>query len=146
MHKSFSKVLIDQKRRFQSGVIWTSLPTEAGFAGVSKAQLVPWRQCCQVNEGYVHNTLLMRVLLINASLFKLHRLAPHSVWGIALTRTFVQQVLDHHMSQLTSALYSKAQSKARWNVQLLPSMDDDVMQQAKSKSKLEENIEQYLSR
>lgn len=57
------------------------------------------------------------------------------------------QVLGHHMSKLTSALYSKAQSAAEWDVRLIPSIDDgDERHHAKARAKLEENIEQYLSR
>ena len=57
------------------------------------------------------------------------------------------QVLGHHMSKLTSALYSKAQLAAQWDVRLIPSIDDgDERHQFKARAKLEQNIEQYLSR
>ena len=57
------------------------------------------------------------------------------------------QVLGHHMSKLTAALYSKAQATAEWEVRLIPSIDDgDEMHHAKARAELEQNIEQYLSR
>lgn len=57
------------------------------------------------------------------------------------------QVLGHHMSKHTSALYSKAQSTAQWSVKVLPSIDDGLdMQRGKARATLEQNVEQYLSR
>lgn len=56
------------------------------------------------------------------------------------------QVLGHHMSPLTAALYSKAQSAARWGVRLIPSIDDVDEMHQEARAKLEQNIEQYLSR
>ena len=57
------------------------------------------------------------------------------------------QVLGHHMSKRTAALYSSAQSVAQWDVKVLPCIDDGLeMQQGNAKSKLEQNVEQYLSR
>ena len=67
----------------------------------------------------------------------------------AHTATSMQcvQVLGHHMSKRTAALYNDAQSLAQWNVKVLPSIDDGVeMQRGNAKSKLEQNVEQYLSR
>ena len=57
------------------------------------------------------------------------------------------QVLGHHMSKRTAALYNAAQSAAHWDVKVLPSIDDGLeMQRGKARLQLEHNVEEYLSR
>lgn len=54
------------------------------------------------------------------------------------------QVLGHHLSKDTTAMYRKAQSKAQWSVKVIPSVDDDEAQHKSARWRLQNNINDYL--
>ena len=72
---------------------------------------------------------------------------PDEILEQMLTSMQCVQVLGHHMSKHTTELYSKAQSLAQWDEKVLPSVDDELdLRRGKARSRLEQNVEQYLSR